>query len=345
MARARWIRPSNEAQYLTGVLGLAGGLSQAQRLLLHPFLRQFFASMGATPGVVDGETAATVNTLTKKARSQPNFDLTASDERRALATLIVRAAQSLKSPRLQVPLDELHRQWATYREAFWAAHESQRAGGDPEVDWDERERLALDECLVELRHKRMLFQGYPWACDVCKHRNWVDFGALKSELPCEVCNVTTVLPVNVRWHFRVNEFLLDSLRTRSTLSVIWTLSALKRRARESFAFLGPTAFGYTDSDQPSAEADLLVLLDGEAVLCEVKASWSSVRKDDIAKLVALAKRIRPDIAVFAVMEEEGRKRFKAPLEGATTQLSDCDIRLEVITPANCRVADDPMLLG
>ncbi len=342
-ARARWIRPSNEAQYLTGVLGLAGGLSQAQRLLLHPFLRQVFASMGASPSVVDGETAASINRLAKQCKRQPIFDLTAPDDRNALATMIVRAAKSLKSPRLQVPLDELHRQWATYREKFWAAHESQRARGDSEVDWDELERVALDDCLVELRHKRLLFQGYPWACDVCKHRNWVDFSALKGELPCDVCNATTVLPVNVRWHFRANEFLLDSLRTHSTLSVIWTLSALKRRARQAFTFLGPTAFGYTASDMPSAEADLLVLLDGKAVLCEVKASWSSVRKDDIVNLVALAKRIRPDIAVFAVMEEDGKARFKAQLEDAETQLSACDIRLEVITPANYRVGDDPML--
>jgi hypothetical protein len=301
--------------------------------------------MGATPGIIDSDIEATANALAKRAKGDSNFDLSSDAERKALATLIAKAAQTLKSPRLMISLTKLHEQWEEYRRTYWAKHEALPEADTKDVDWDARERAALDDCLIEMRSKRLLFQGYPWTCDNCKHRNWVDFQALKGMLSCEVCNATKELPVNVAWHFRANEFLVDSLRLHSTLSVIWLLAALQAKARNSFLFLGPTAFGFDpDADTPDAEADLLAMVDGQAVLCEVKSTWTSVRASHISDLVALAKRIRPDSAVFAVMEEGG-SRFATALQQAGRQLSESGIKLEIITPANYSVSDDPMLWG
>lgn len=344
-ARAHWIRASNEAQYLNGVVGLAGDWQGAKRLLLHPFLRQLFASLGATPGLVDAEIADSVNSLVKLARVNSVFDLSSDAERKSLANLIAKAAQKVKSPRLTVPLSKLHEQWQQYREAYWAKHQHQRSASAQGVDWDARERDALDECLVEMRSKRLLFQGFPWACDICKHRNWVDFQALKGTLSCAVCNATTPLPVTVAWHFRANEFLIESLRFHSTLSLLWALAALKARSRRSFVFVGPTAVGFEAGVETAAtDADLLAIVDGQAVLCEVKSTWTSVRAPDIGGLVALAKRLRPDLVVLAVMEEGGA-RFSELLADAGRQLLAVGISLEVLTPDKYSVSDDPFLFG
>src|SRR5439155_23538499 len=104
-------------------------------------------------------------------------------------------------------------------------------------------------------------------------------------------------PIGVRWLFRASEFLIESLRDHSVLSLVWALSALRERARHSLIFVEPMWFGFTrESASPNAEADLLVILDGRAMLCEVKSSWHGLRPTHITDFVALARRLRPDIA-------------------------------------------------
>ena len=158
---------------------------------------------------------------------------------------------------------------------------------------------SLDACLIEMRRRQILFQGHRWTCRKCHHRNWVDLAALSSELSCEVCKQSPQAPVDIRWLFRPNEFLIESLRDRSVLSLIWVLSAFCERARRSLIFVEPMWLGFSDgSSEPDAEADLLVVLDGQAILCEVKFSWHSLRS--ATDFVALARRLRPDTALLAV---------------------------------------------
>ena len=134
--------------------------------------------------------------------------------------------------------------WKAYRTEYWAAH-PKPSEPDADVDWDKHEEESLDACLIELRRRQMMFQGHRWTCRKCHHRNWVDFGALSSVLSCEVCKQSTQAPVNIQWLFRPNEFLIESLRDRSMLSLIWMLSALCWRSRRSLIFVEPTRLGFT----------------------------------------------------------------------------------------------------
>ncbi len=70
-----WIAPSNEARYVTGVLGLAAGLKRASQFLLHPFLREAFAELGGTPNLSPDKVTPTVNRLRKRAQLEAVFDL------------------------------------------------------------------------------------------------------------------------------------------------------------------------------------------------------------------------------------------------------------------------------
>lgn len=339
-SKVAWTHPSNEARYLTGVLGMTGGLQRAKQFLLHPFLREIFAKLGGTPNLPTNQVMPTVNRLQKKFRSKDAFDLTSDDERQALADLIVKAAREVKSPSDYVTYDDLRNRWKTYRESFWAAN--QQHGADISDDWDKEEEASLDECLVELRYRQMIYQGHRWTCRKCHHRNWVGLEALSPELFCEICKQTAQVPVNFSWLFRPNEFLIKSLRDYSVLSLIWVLSALCMRARRSFTFVEPTWFGFNrESEKRDAEADLLVLLDGQAMLCEVKSSWRSLRLLDIEKFITLARRLRPDIALLAIMEVGPGPTDQ--LAGALKQLSDEGIKFELLTPSAYEVEDDPYL--
>ena len=66
-----WTRPSNEARYLTGVLGMTGGMEGAIRFLLHPFLRESFSRLGGTPNIDGDAMIPTVNRLRKRAGGKP----------------------------------------------------------------------------------------------------------------------------------------------------------------------------------------------------------------------------------------------------------------------------------
>ena len=338
-----WTYPSNEARYLVGVLGMTGGLEPAVSFLLHPFLREQFAKLGGTPNLPPDKAVPTLNRLTKKWRAEPAFDLTGEAERRALAELIVKAARGLKSPLDFLSYDELKTSWEAHRAAYWAAHAMQRHQEGPEhVDWNKREAESLDACLTELRRRQVMYQGHQWTCPRCHHRNWVDLASLSPELFCQVCKMPAQAPVDIRWLFRPSEFLIESLRDHSVLSLVWVLSALRQRARHSLIFIEPTWFGFTgESTSPDAEADLLVILDGRAVVCEVKSSWHGLRPAHIKNFVALAGRLRPDIALLAVMEAgPGPATILAE---AQTQLVAEQIEFELLTLDAYLPRDDPYL--
>jgi hypothetical protein len=338
-----WTYHSNEARYLIGVLGMTGDLERASALLLHPFLREQFAKLGGTPNVPADKAIPTLNRLKKKWRGEAPFDLGDEAERRALAELIVKAARELKSPMVFVSYDDLKTRWEAHCATFWAAHAAQQGQPEgPDVDRNKREAESLDACLIELRHRQIMYQGHQWTCRRCHHRNWVDLASLSSELFCQVCKTPAQAPVNIRWLFRASEFLIESLRDHSVLSLVWALSALRERARHSLIFVEPTWFGFTrESVSPDAEADLLVILDGRAMLCEVKSSWHGLRPAHITDFVALARRLRPDIAMLAVMEAGPGPA--TVLAEARAQLAAEQIEFELLTMDAYVPPDGPYL--
>ena len=331
-----WARRSNEARYLAGVLGMAEGLTSARKALMHPFLREQFALLGGTPNVPADKVSPTIARLKSKARRNPNFDLTDDNETAALAELIVKAGREQKNPRQFVSYEKLKADWKAHREAYWARNQKPTST-EPDDDWDKREEESLDAALIGMRRRQILFQGHQWVCRTCHHRNWVDLAALSAQLTCEVCKRVDQAPVDIRWMFRPNEFLIESLRDHSILSLLWLLGALSDRARRSFLFVPPTCFGFTeDEEHPSAEIDLMAIVDGNTLLCEVKSSWR-FKPIELTELVNLAVRLRPDVAVLAVMERGTGQT--GDLEAARAILATHDIRFEVLTPENVRDDD------
>lgn len=340
-SKVLWARPSNEARYLTGILGMMGGLRRGSQFLLHQFLRTQLARMGGTPHLNANDVTPTLNRLRDQVQRTPHFNIKNEGERRVLANLIVKASRELKRPRQFISFEQLKIAWKEYRRAYWAANPKQGAS-ESDVDWDRHEDDSLVGCLIEMRRRQILFQGYQWTCHSCNHRNWEDLSALAPELACGVCKKGSPAPVEIDWLFRPNDFLIESLRDHSVLSLVWLLSTLSARARTSMISVGPTAFGLSDQwERPDAEADLLVLLDGEGLLCEVKSSWRDVRNPDLENFATLATRLRPDHAILAVMEEgRGPER---EIEAIRAALIAESIGFELITPRSNGWEDGPYL--
>ena len=127
------------------------------------------------------------------------------------------------------------------------------------------------------------------------------------------------------------------------LSYVWCLRRLAERARESFLFLEPQELFYTsesaDRRQPDAEIDLLTVADGIVSLCEIKASS---RDTNIKKFTDVAKRLRPDIAVMAVMESNS-SALSRRLSELTEALSGTGITAELIHLEDRDIDSSPTL--
>ena len=137
------LEPSNEARYLTGILGMIGGLDGASGLLMHPFLVNLFASFGGTTNLPPEKLVPTANRLKKKVQLQPHFDLRDARERDVLATLIVRASGTLRKPKDYISYQDLSEQWERHRQAYWLANPQPDQPDDPE-DWNAYEQRCLD---------------------------------------------------------------------------------------------------------------------------------------------------------------------------------------------------------
>ncbi|MEG8058054.1 hypothetical protein QP150_16375 [Sphingomonas sp. 22L2VL55-3] len=172
-----WLEPSNEARYFNGVIGMAGDLDEAARFLLHPFMQALFAAVGGAPDLQGEKVQPTIARLEKAGRNRPPFDLKDQNDRAALGTLIVKAAQNLKTPLHYLRYGAIKERWEKHRAAYW-----DRTGkpetGDDRVDWDAMEQASLDDCLIAMRQRQMIFQGHEWVCPECHHRNWVDMAEL-----------------------------------------------------------------------------------------------------------------------------------------------------------------------
>lgn len=340
LPRAKWMSPSNEARYLSGVLGLAGQLTDAIRFFLHPFLRNIMSDLGGTPALPADKVAPTVARLQKRAARNAQFDLRDGRERQALGSLIVKAANSLKRPDEYIKYSDLQSKWDSYRQEFWKKNPGVDKSGD--VDWDEHERRALDTCLTEMRRNQILFQGHRWTCPECHNRNWVDIADLDILLGCTICRHEMDAPITMEWLFRPNEFLIEALRDHSVLSLLWVLAAFRERSRTSCVYTGPTWFWFDNPDgPPEAEADLLICSDGRTILCEAKSSWTGLRLQDIDALEELAFKLNPDVALLAIMDTGAGPTQK--IEESKKRLSEANIELQVMTLETNPLRDDPYI--
>ena len=77
------------------------------------------------------------------------------------------------------------------------------------------------------------------------------------------------------------------------------------------------------------------------MLCEVKSSWHGLRPSDIADFVALASRLRPDIALLAVMEAGPGPA--AVLAESRAQLAAEGIEFQLLPLDGYMPPDDPYL--
>jgi hypothetical protein len=175
------------------------------------------------------------------------------------------------------------------------------------------------DTIQDLAEKNILHQGHEWQCNQCLHRNWKGIEQLSKTWSCEVCSHSRPADIEAAWRFRLNGFLKRALSDHGLEAVIWCLKYLRDKAEHSFYFMPSVNLFETrqpiNQSRPTNEADLLAVVDGKTYLCEIKSSDRGIPAE-IRKFADIASKIRPDVALIAILHcsDKNRIKFKSDLE-------------------------------
>jgi hypothetical protein len=112
------------------------------------------------------------------------------------------------------------------------------------------------------------------------------------------------MPPEQRWHYRLNSLARAAHAEHGLLPVVLVLGQLLMDARSAFLFAPCLDLFENDDKGPVGDLDIAVILDGQFVIGEVKQSQDKFDEATFSKMEAVARRLLPDILLFASMDRE-----------------------------------------
>ena len=308
-----------------------GGLQDAGAVLLHRYWQSVFEELGGVIGTARRDQIK--DTIKKRLRAVSTPPSGWDDDTwERMTSLVASEAYQVRVPQQSLSYDDLLKRHEPYLEKEKEILKENNAE-EPE-EWIAQAKRSLRAGVQERCAEKVLFQGYQWRCDICFNTNWNDLATLRPELTCAICGASERAPVDKPWSFRLNSFLQDAMREHGLIALVWCLITLEGRARNTFFYLGPHELWKEHPNDYSGatcdhEADLICVVDGVVHLCEVK---SSSRDIDLASLIEVARRLRPDVVTLAVMEVPSA-RLTAKFEELERTLAGIGIGASLLTYA------------
>lgn len=162
---------------------------------------------------------------------------------------------------------------------------------------------SLSDTLEHLVHLGVFFQVVQWQCVYCGHANSLNLDNAGVRNECSICATEYLLPIDVVWYYKLNDFVYRTLKKQCGGPVLWALGSLQLSSSTGSFWYLPEVSCYEQWDNPSGqrEVDILAMLDGLFYVCEVKRSASLFYKDPDGpkKFAAVVNRLRPDVALLA----------------------------------------------
>lgn len=301
LSRPRFIKynTSDKARYLRGVLKHFKSLYEAEKIFLSKFWHEVFIALGASPKDPSSSGVSRVKKFLRAfVQSIGANGLNTDEGRERLAIASLRSASGTSK-------DQSHISWRELEEKWQEAYRVWNEQNPPHTDDDPISNYAptLERSTQYLCQQKILFQGQSWQCTDCLNHNWVNISDLKPTLICEVCEHTEAAPIATDWKFFLNGFVQQAMKQHGITAVIWCLVKLNEMAEQSF-YYAPSIEFYDDAiltnenANPVAEADLIAVINGKLYVCEVK---SSDRDRDFSNFIKVIERLRPDVAMIAIM--------------------------------------------
>nr|WP_047166067.1 hypothetical protein [Sphingomonas sp. Y57] len=319
---------SSAGRQFWGAYQLLGGLDAARRFLFHEFWIQQLDRFGATGRRGEGR-ADQVQQQLRRRIGERSLDLGQADQLQTLANITLQAADEERATAKPIS-------WTRFATSFEELIAADQAGlpedlrGDADMLFWQRDGLA--RYVEDLCQRGVLHQGYEHKCRKCLHRSWVGIDALASMLTCEVCADAQPAPVDRSWDFKLNGFLREALQRHGIGPLFWVLSRHQRHNRHSLWFEGPLDIYFDkdsfDANRRATDVDLTMIDNGIVKMCEAKQSERHFVEP--AKMAETFIRLRPDVALIAVMEADS-PAIQQKFETFSKALEGAGIRPELMT--------------
>ena len=313
---------SGAGRQFWGVYQLFGGINAAKGVLLHEFWRNQLDAYGATGGRV-GERLERIALQLKKRVLGTEVDLTMPDNLTRLSNIVLQQVDEEAGSQKSISWSRFERDFATLLARFDEANPPEPSIPDLREEEQRYRQESLRRSVQALCQREILHQGYEHKCRKCLHRGWIGIATLGSVVTCEICGDQQPAPVDRPWDFRLNGFLHDALQRHGIGPLFWVLGRLQRHKRGSFWFEGPMDIYFDEESlearRPATDVDLTIVDEGVVKMCEVKQSARQFREP--GKMATNLARLRPDVAIIAVMEPETQAirdnfaRFSEALRG------------------------------
>lgn len=313
---------SASGRYFWGVYQLFGDLNTARLFLLHAFWRKQLQHLGATDQRTE-ERQNRVESQIRKRLGAKSFDCSDTQKLSALTNIVLQEADAERAVIRSLQWDSLRSDFSEMVAAYKSRYPSPQESAD-ELDEDKLFERSLRAFVQDLCVAGVFHQGYEHTCRQCLHRSWTAISDLKSQIVCEVCHSEQPAPVDRAWQFRLNGFLREALQRHGIGPLFWAINHYCQNSSSSFWFEGPINIYFDDQsaiyNRPNTDIDLTIIDGGVVRMCEVKQSERQF--GDPEGLAATMLKLRPDIAMIAVMEPESEKltrkfkRFAKALEGS-----------------------------
>jgi hypothetical protein len=311
----RHTSPSDKGGYLSGLLELFGGLYPATHTLEQRYWRRLFDLLSGRTAHADAKKLEEIGNTLRKRLGQNRAQFYRDDKNMTwLANYVLKVARKLPAAARDLPFHVFEDE---AKQEVEDSNSSSQAGQNQYTYSPED----LMRALTRLTERGVLLTGVQSRCPSCGYRVWRHIDDVRQILQCGGCNAAFSMPPEPQWHYRLNSLARAAHAEQGLVPVVLVLGQLLMEAKCSFAF-APCLDLFEDYDEgPIGDLDIAVILDGKFVIGEVKQSLDLFDEATIVKMGEIARRLLPDVLLFASMEDrQPPKRITNELERLSQQL-------------------------
>lgn len=308
------VRFSDKGRLMHGLLGLFGGLIDAQHYLSRPFWQKLFRDLAALDPKRDQNLITQTQKLLAKELRSAKVDATRLErvaERVAglLSGRILGQYRTLRQcERLRLTLAKTEKRQGDF------------AAGSHHLIVFKMSPFSRSDLLTEfdeLTTQRILRLGAALLCPRCGLTTWHGLAALEQPVRCPGCEHGITVPISQQWSVELNSLARMAV-LQGVLGVIQALNGLGQLS-ESFFFMPSCDLFRPGDTRPWHEVDIVAVVNGELVLGEVKEG--NVRPDDFESLCEVAEALRPARALFFTNQDKWPTTLNEPFETAKKRLA------------------------
>jgi hypothetical protein len=314
--------PSEKGRYLSGLLDLFGGLFPATHALQQRYWRRLFDLLSRRAAHTDAKKLNEVGNTLRKRLGQNRAQFYQDDKDMTwLANYVLKVARSLPAASRDLPFrvfeDEAKKEVEDFNSTPYAGEET----------WIYSEEGLL-QALTRLTERGVLLMGVQARCPSCGYRDWHHIDEARQMLHCRGCNTTFAMPPEPHWHYRLNSLARAAYAEHGLLPVVLVLGQLLMNARSAFAFAPCLDLFEFGTKGPVGDLDIAVILDGLFVIGEVKQSRDLFDEATFAKMEKVARRLLPDVLLFASMDRQPTRLITKELERLSHLLGPLGIEVQ-----------------